>query len=107
MPCDSIQLNRVDVAKMAPDLLAAVHAQFTAEGVRVDVFGPGLVRYVVNGETIMLRGGTLESEMSPARLAEFRNRLAQSYSKRAMFAAAKLHGWRVKQTGANQYEVQR
>lgn len=106
MPCDSVQLNQVEVSKMDPPLLVATEADLSKAGIlvtrsrEITYYSDGNYQYV-------LRDGQLSSRAPVEALTAFRNKLAQAYSKTAVYAAAKRNGWRVRQTGPNQYEVQR
>lgn len=109
MPCDSVQLNRVSLPKMRPDLYAATDQTMRSKGYGVIRRGAADVAYETpDGERITLRAGKLESsQANAAKLAIVRNHLAQSYSRATIYAQAQAQGWTVKQTGPNAYEVQR
>jgi hypothetical protein len=108
MPCDSIQLNRVNLPKMRPELFASTDAMMRALGYRVDRLNAEAVRYETpDGDSVTLRFGRLEGEASERKLAIVRNQIAQSYSRATIYAQAQAQGWTVKQTGPNAYEVQR
>lgn len=108
MPCDTIQLNRVDVGKLDKTLHAQTDAALAKMGYTVRVIGE--VRIYTDQKTreeFRLYQGVLTSQAPTEAIENFRNKLKQQYSTRAMFAAAQRNGWRVRQTGPNQYEVQR
>lgn len=110
MPCDTIQLNRVDVAKMNPELLRAAQPELEEAGYRIILHNGAEGRVIWADKwsnRITYEEGRLESRLSNTELAKFRNTLAQAYSRQAVLAAAKRNGWRVRQVGPNQYEVQR
>ena len=109
MPCDSISLNRVDIDKLDPALHRATDPELEAAGWSVAYRTVGTTAYQnQRGDRIvMVNGRSLTSELSSEKLATFRNTLARAYSKQAIYAKAKQHGWKVRQTGANSYEVQR
>ena len=109
MPCDSIQLNRVDVAKMDPGIHRATDPEMEAAGWSVAYRTVGTTAYQdpQGYRFILINGQSITSERSSERIAELRNTLARAYSKQAIYAKAKQHGWKVRQVGANSYEVQR
>lgn len=111
MPCDSIQLNRVDAGKMDKSLLPATDAEMESHGWKVAVRNHATGRTVYRnalGLTVIYTGTEYESaDLSAEKLAEVRNKHAQAYSRQVLFAKAKMHGWKVRKVGANQYEVQR
>lgn len=110
MPCDSIQLNRVDVAKMSPELLRAAQSELEEAGYRVILHNGATGRTIwtdKRGNRVTLDEAELTSTLPRELLAKFRNTLAQAYSRQAVLAAAKRNGWRVRMTAKNQYEVQR
>lgn len=109
MPCDSISLNRVDIDKLDPGLHRATDPDMEAAGWSVAFRRPGSTSYQDRrgNRIVMINGQSLTSELPTEKLATFRNTLARAYSKQAIYAKAKQHGWKVRQTGANSYEVQR
>ena len=109
MPCDSISLNRVDIGKMDPALHRATDPDMEAAGWSVAYRTLGTTSYQnPRGDRIvMINGQGLSSELPTATIATFRNALARAYSKQAIYSKAQRHGWKVRQTGVNSYEVQR
>jgi hypothetical protein len=109
MPCDSIQLNRVDIDKLDPGLHRATDPEMEAAGWSV-AYRTGQTTAYQDPQGyrfVMVNGEAIRSERSPERIAELRNTLARAYSRQAIYAKAARHGWKVRQVGANQYEVQR
>lgn len=112
MPCNTIQLNRVDLQKLDPQLLAAVIASGVLEAEGYTVAVRTTSRLVVRDKRRQLytydaTNEKIESRASLAEIARFRNVLMQQYSKQAVYMAAKRNGWKVRQVAKNQYEVQR
>jgi hypothetical protein len=109
VPCDSLQLNRVDIDKLDPGLHRATDPDMEAAGWSVAYRTLGSTSYQnPRGDRIvMINGQSLSSELPTATIATFRNTLARAYSKQAIYGKAALHGWKVRQTGVNSYEVQR
>ena len=110
MPCHTIQRNQVAIGAMAHDLRALTDADMAAAGYRVLIHN-GRVQTAVyrdeQGYSYTVAYGVITSSRSPERIAEFRNHLARAYSKQTILAAAQRNGWTVRQTGTNQFEVQR
>jgi hypothetical protein len=109
VPCDSISLNRVDIDKLDPGLHRATDADMEAAGWSV-AYRTGQTTAYQDPQGyrfILVNGQSITSERSPERIAELRNTLARAYSKQAIYARAQKHGWKVRQTGVNSYEVQR
>lgn len=109
MPCDSIQLNRVDIDKLDPALHRATDPEMEAAGWSVAYRTLGTTAYQNRrgDRIVMINGQSLTSELSSETIATFRNTLARAYSKQAIYAKAQRHGWKVRQVGVNSYEVQR
>ena len=109
MPCDSISLNRVDIDKLDPALHRATDPEMEAAGWSV-AYRTGQTTAYQDRQGyrfVMINGQAITSERSPERIAELRNTLARAYSKQAILSKAQRHGWKVRQTGVNSYEVQR
>lgn len=110
MPCNTIQTNRVDVAKMHPELLKATAGDLLAAGWRIAFQDASVTIWRKANASVTYRVGSTELEargLSAGQLAEFRNLLARKYSKQAIFMAAKKNGWKVRQVAEDQFEVQR
>lgn len=101
MPCDSIQLNRIDLPKMAPELTeAAMRAAGITDARRV---GSGWT-FSFEGNTFTLRGGELQSyDASDAEMTRARNAIARGYSEQIIQVAAKKNNWNVRKVGARAY----
>lgn len=102
MPCDSIIVNRVDMPKMNPDLLARALKGMAVTNVRTigqDVY------FTHEGEDYVLRRGQLEGRdgQDSERVAEVANKLKVGYSHQVVKATAAKQGWQLKQTGPNSY----
>lgn len=109
MPCYTIQTNKLEIATLSPMLLRQTDGELSREGYRV------VYRDEQTGATywrgpegeITYRKGQLTSTIPVEALTKFRNTLSRAYSRAAVFHQARVSGWKVKQTGPNQYEVQR
>ena len=104
MPCYTVQLNTVKLTAADPDLLKAAVLDlghpFTRTGAKIRLSTP-------SGQ-VTIEGGVLKSSsLSVEALEALRNDIQQAYSRQAVYLAARTQGWKVKQVGANQYEVQR
>lgn len=108
MPCDSIQLNRVDIATLHPSILAGVERQLDAEWEITYVSEDRTwlqMRSNVSGYRVTYERGQLTSTGSDRVLASARNALSRGYAKAAVYAQARKLGAKVRQIGASQYEV--
>jgi hypothetical protein len=111
MPCDTIQMNRIEITKLDSDLVRAVlkSGELEAAGYRQNVPSATWVSvYDTDGTRYDLdwKNGTISSRASAENIARFRNTLMKSYSRQALHVAAKRNGWKVRQINQNQYEVQ-
>lgn len=102
MPCDSIQLNRIDLPKMAPEL---TESALRAAGVSdVRRRGANSWTFTFEGNTFEMRGGELTSyDASEAELTRARNAIARGYSEQVIKVAAQKNNWTLKKVGARAY----
>jgi hypothetical protein len=112
VPCNTIQINRVDIRKLDPVLLAAVISSGILEADGYTVAVRTTTRLVVRDKrgqlyTYDAASEEITSQASTTEIARFRNTLMKAYSKQAIFLAAKRNGWKVRQVAKDQYEVQR
>lgn len=100
MPCDTIQLNRVDldVSKLAPALLAAAIASIG--GVKWNVQTATFYR---NGQGYRVVRGQLESTAGD--VGAVADLIRQSYSAQVVKYAAAKNGWKLQQTGQYAYNI--
>ena len=101
MPCDTIQLNSINVPKMNPAL--------RAKGLRAMGITIGTVHqttFTYQGHTYTLSAGALVSRTaSDADLARVAALVKQHYSAQVVQYTAARNGWQLKQTGQFAYEV--
>lgn len=108
MPCYTVQLNQVSLPAIEPAILKATAGAMAAEGWRAVFDGARVYFTNADLQRVALINGTLESrDLSVAQLGAFRDLLSRSASVQVVYAQAKRYGWKVKQTGPQQFEVQR
>ena len=100
MPCDTIQLNQVqlDAEKMAPALLAKA---LTAIGAVANPRNLGYFRY--QGNSYEMKNGQLQS--TDANVGAVADLVRRAYSAEVLKYAAVKNGWKLQQTGAFAYNV--
>jgi hypothetical protein len=95
MPCNTIQLNKVDLAKTSRiDLLNKALDE---------VFRGRLVMHLQDGTWVRYRDGRLVGTASAETLADYRNRVARAYSAAVVKEVAAKRGWQLKPQGNNQF----
>lgn len=99
MPCDSIQLNTLEIPNMNGALLRKALEKMGATGIVITANG---ARAFVKGEEIRIAGGRMVVRAGAEHLAD---QVKQQYSKQALFLTAQRNGWKLKQTGPLVYQV--
>jgi hypothetical protein len=99
MPCDSIQLNQVEIGKLNRPLLLAALKSLGAHSVREQ--GAALSFYL-GGERCTINEGRLTVRAGSESLAD---RIKVGYSRQAVALAARRSGWQVKEVRANVFQV--
>lgn len=100
MPCDTVQLNRIDLPKMHPAMMArAVASMRATTDHNARNFYHGGHWYSITGGELTSRTATLADVQKTAAL------LKKHYSAEVVKYTAQRNGWKVKQTGAFQFEV--
>jgi hypothetical protein len=102
MPCDSVQLNRIDLPKMAPELSEAA---LRSAGVRnLTRRGTNAWSFSFEGKTYNISDGELTSyDATDAELSTARNAIARGYSEQILQVAAKKNNWTLKKVGDRAY----
>lgn len=100
MPCDTVQLNSLEIGKMNPKLLAAALVQMGAVNIRVDAIGRA--SFTLEGVRCELGGGRLRL---PAGFEGIGDRVKVAYSRQAVLYSAKKNGWTIKETRPNVFAV--
>ncbi len=99
MPCDTIQVNSVELGKLAPSLLSAAVKR---EGWTLRLDGSARIA----GTEVRFADGRLEGVgISASRLAELRNMVKRAYSAETIRYAARVNGWQVRTLATGQVEV--
>lgn len=99
MPCDSIQLNNLEVGKMHPRLLALALAQLGALGIAQ---GASVTTFSLEGQRIVIRNGEMTV---PAGFEGIADRVKVAYSRQVVMHSAKANGWKVRETRPNVFQV--
>lgn len=103
MPCDTVQINRIDLPKMQPALRARA---LVAIGIDANQAKAG--SFVHAGHWYRIERGELTSTTATrAQVEQTANLMKQAYSGEVVKYTAQRNGWTLKQTGAFQYEVQK
>lgn len=100
MPCDSIQLNSLEISKMDPKLLARALTALGAQSVRVTA--GGAATFTLDGVACRLGGGRFIVEAGAEHLAD---KVKQAYGRQSVIYAAKKNGWQIKETKPNVFAV--
>lgn len=101
MPCETIQLNRIDMPKMQPALRARA---LVAMG--IDAAQAARGTFMQGGHWYRIQGGELTSTTATrAQVEQTANLMKQAYSGEVVKYTAQRNGWKLKQTAAFQYEV--
>lgn len=105
MPCDTIQVNRIDLPTMNPELLDAALKELGLSG--VTRYGQSY-SFTFEGNRYTLRAGELESETaSDAELSSVRNMIARGYSAQVIGLAARKNNWSLRKLAPNRYQATR
>jgi hypothetical protein len=99
MPCDTIQINNIEIGKMHAGLLGRALAALNATGIAVTKDG---AVFTLDGVRCQIRGGRLQVPAGAEHLADT---LKTAYSRQVVFQAAKVNGWSLKETRANVFQV--
>jgi len=99
MPCDSIQLNSLDVGKMHADLLRRALQEIGAVGISQ---GANLTTFMLDGARCSIRDGRLTLPAGAEHLAD---RIKVGYSRQVIRTSAAKNGWRVKEVKPNVFQV--
>lgn len=99
MPCDTIQLNTIDLPKMNGALLKRALESLKATGIVITESGAS---FYLAGERVQIRGGRMVVTAGNEHLAD---RVKVAYSRQATFLAAKRNGWQLKETRPNVFQV--
>mgnify|MGYP001174063790 CR=1 FL=1 len=103
MPCDTIQTNTVEVGTMHAGLLAQACKR---AGFEHEVMYPGRVLVTVNGLRVAIENGKVWAVGKAANRAEsIAAAIKRAYSGEVVRYAAARNGWRVRETGANSFQV--
>jgi hypothetical protein len=97
MPCDTIQLNRIDLGKVNQDILKQA-----LEGLGIKNFNG--YDFTHMGTRVYIQDGELSSRLDRKELENLRNNIKVSYSKKVLAQASQKFNWQVKQTGQNKYQ---
>jgi hypothetical protein len=101
MPCDSIQLNRVDLPKMQPALRARALAAMTG-----DQYQANSINFAHKGHRFYIQAGELVSSTASAEEVQAAAALLKKhYSAQVVKYSAQRQGWKVRQVSEFQYEV--
>ncbi len=100
MPCDTVQLNSLEIGKMNPKLLAAALAALGAANVRVTASGQA--SFTLDGQTVRMGGGRLTVAAGFEGIAD---RVKQAYSRQAVIYSARSNGWKIKETRPNVFAI--
>lgn len=99
MPCDSIQLNSLEVGKMDPKLLRLGLDHLGAIG----VYQAGAVTtFSLDGVAVRMERGRL---IVPAGYEHLADRVKQSYSRQVTIYAARKNGWTAREIRPNVFQV--
>lgn len=105
MPCDSVQMNRIDMPTMDPLLL---DRGLTAMGATEVERYSGMVTFSYEGDRYRIQGGQLTSyDAGTTTLERTRNAVARGYSGQVLGVAAQKNNWSLKQVGERQYVAQK
>jgi len=99
MPCDTIQLNQVEIGAMNAGLLGLALKAIGATSIVVTSAG---ARATIDGVDVQIRGGKLQVREGYEHLAD---RVKVAYSRQTIFHAARSNGWKVKETRPNVFQV--
>lgn len=99
MPCDSIQLNTVEVGKMDPSLLRAALQHLGATGAGEYA---GRVVFTLEGQRCSIQNGRITV---PAGYEHLADQVKQSYSRQVVTYAARKNGWTVREVRPNVFQV--
>lgn len=99
MPCDSIQLNSLEVPKMDPKLLRLA---LEAKGAIGIYQGAGLVRFTLEGQTVTIQGGRMIVPLGSEHLAD---QVKQAYSRQVTIYAARKNGWTAREIRPNVFQI--
>lgn len=99
MPCDSIQLNSIDVPAMNSALLKKALESLKATGIVITESGAA---FYLAGQRIQIARGRM---VVPAGSEHLADKVKAAYSRQVVFFTAKRNGWQVKETKANVFQV--
>lgn len=102
MPCDSVQLNRIDLPKMAPELSEAALKEAGVNDLRKT--GRNSWSFTLEGTRYQMSGGELTSyDASDEELSKTRNAIARGYSAQIVKVAAQKNNWNLRKVAPNRY----
>lgn len=99
MPCDSIQLNSVELGKMNGALLTLALRELGATNVQITGRG---AYFMLGGVPVRIQDGRMIVRAGYEHLAD---RVKVAYSRQAVQYAAKKNGWKVKEVKPNVFQV--
>lgn len=91
MPCDTIQLNAVEVGKMDASLLRAALVYLGATNINATATGAW---FTLDGQTVRIAGGRVIVPLGHEGIAD---RVKQAYSREVTVYAARKNGWTVRE----------
>jgi len=100
MPCDTIQLNTIEIGKMNRALLEAALKGLKATNIRV--LGNGVASFYLEGQSCRIEGGRLTVREGYEHIAD---RVKVAYSRQVLGFQAKRNGWQVKEVRPNVFQV--
>jgi hypothetical protein len=99
MPCDTIQTNTIDMQHMNAGLLSLALKAIGATSIVVTAAG---ARATIDGIDVQIRGGKMLVCTGYEHLAD---RVKVAYGRQSVFHAAKINGWKVRETKPNVFQV--
>lgn len=99
MPCDSIQLNSLDVPKMDPTLLHGALVHLAARGIYQE---SGRTWFTLDGVSVRIENGRIIVPLGSEAIAD---RVKQAYSRQATIYAARKNGWTAREVRPNVFQV--
>lgn len=101
MPCDSVQLNRVDLPRMNPAMRARA-----LKAMGIELAHANQTTFTYNGHAYYVNAGNLASyTATDAEIQQAAAMLKRHYSAEVVKYTAQRNGWKVRQTGQFAYEV--
>lgn len=100
MPCDTIQLNELEIGKMHPKLLIEALRQIGATTIRVETNGSA--QFALEGQWCRIDAGRLIVAAGSEHLAD---RIKVGYSRQATIYTARKNGWKLKEVRPNVFQV--